>query len=180
MYKAGGLHGCDECTRRRIRQSGTLACPAPHVIDEDRGSERSGWLIAASIYAFSAVLALAAAALCLLGPLESEGPLRTVMPQVAMFIVISVLWIVTDLLPVYLHYRGNTYDFVLEEVPLLIGLVFLSPNLLVLSAVCVVTLTFTVLRRKPLLKVAFNVAATALSTRSPPSSTGSSWERTAR
>jgi diguanylate cyclase (GGDEF)-like protein len=137
---------------------------APQLIEEEQGPERSARFVAATIYAFCAVLALTAAALCLLGPLEGQGPLRTVMPQAAMFAVISVLWIVTDLLPVYLHYRGNTYDFVLEEVPLLIGLVFLSPNLLVLSTVFVVTFTFTVLRRKPLVKVVFNVASTALST----------------
>ena len=87
-----------------------------------------------------------------------------------MFIVIAVLWIVTDLCRSTLHYRGNTY-LVLEEVPLLIGLVFLSPNLLVLSTVCAAPSSFTVLRRQPLLKVTFNVAATALRPRSPPSST---------
>ena len=37
--------------------------------------------------------------------------------------------------PCQLPFRGNTYAFVLEEVPLLLGLVFLAPNLLVLSAV---------------------------------------------
>ncbi len=81
-----------------------------------------------------------------------------------MFAVICVFWVVADLVPVALHYRGNTYDFVLEEVPLLIGLVFLSPNLLVLSAVCAVAFTFTVLRRQALMKVVFNVASARLGT----------------
>ncbi len=50
-----------------------------------------------------------------------------------MFAVVFVLWAVADWVPVALHYRGNTVLFALEDGPLLIGLVFLSPDLLVLS-----------------------------------------------
>ena len=52
-----------------------------------------------------------------------------------MFAIICLLWVVADLVPVQLPFRGDTFGFVLEEVPLLLGLVFLAPNLLVLSAV---------------------------------------------
>ena len=75
-----------------------------------------------------------------------------------------MLWAITDWVPVSLHYRGNTFLWVLEDVPLLIGLVFLSPNLLVLSTVCAVAFVFLVIRRQAMLKVTFNVASTALAT----------------
>ena len=124
----------------------------------------SRWRFVLAVYAYSALLALIAAALCLVGPLHGLGPLRVLIPEVAMCGVVGGLWVVADLVPVSLPYRGDTYAFVLEEVPLLFGLVFLSPDLLVLSTVCAVAFTFTVLRRQALLKMAFNVASTALAT----------------
>ncbi len=120
--------------------------------------------MSAAIYSFSFTLALATAALCLKGPLHGLGPLRDVIPQGAMFSIVCVLWAITDWVPVSLHYRGNTFLWVLEDVPLLIGLVFLSPNLLVLSTVCAVAFVFLVLRRQAMLKVTFNVASTAMLT----------------
>ena len=87
----------------------------------------------AAIYAFSALLALAAPAICLKGPLQGLGPVREVLPQGAMFAIICVLWAVANWPPVSLHFRGNT-TLVLEDAPLSIGLAFLTPNLLVLSA----------------------------------------------
>ena len=50
----------------------------------------------------------------------------------------------------------------LEEGPLLIGLAFLTPNLLVLSAAAAALFVFAVVRRQPPMKVAFNVAAAGL------------------
>ncbi len=128
-----------------------------------RGPERPSWIIPAAIYAFSGALALTTAVLCFKGPLHGAGPVRLIFPQPAMFAIVLVLWAAAVWAPVSLHYRGNTYLFVLEEVPLLIGLVFLSPNLLVLSSVCAVTFAFAVLRRQALLKVAFNVTSVGLS-----------------
>ena len=60
-----------------------------------------------------------------------------------MFTVVCVVWVVADRVPVSLHYRGDTFLCVLEEVPPLIGLVFLSPNLLVLTTVCAVVFIFS-------------------------------------
>jgi len=80
-----------------------------------------------------------------------------------MFAVLAVLWAAAIWAPVSLHYRGNTYLFALEEVPLLIGLVFLSPSLLVLSCVCAQAFIFLILRKQALIKVAFNLASGGLS-----------------
>jgi diguanylate cyclase (GGDEF)-like protein len=132
------------------------------VRSEARSSKRPDWLVPATIYAFSVSLGLLTLLLCFKGPLDGAGPLRLLFPQPAMFAIVCLLWAAAVWAPVSLHYRGNTYLFVLEEVPLLIGLVFLSPNVLVLSAVCAVAFAFAVLRRQPLLKVTFNVTSVGL------------------
>ena len=109
--------------------------PVVHGADEERATrERPRWRTTAAIYAFSASLALVAAGLCLRGPLQGLGPVRELLPQCAMFSIIFVLWAVANWVPVSLHFRGNTTLVVLEDGPLLIGLAFLAPNLLVLSA----------------------------------------------
>ncbi len=135
----------------------TPPTPAPIV-----RSPRRSRLNTAAIIAYSAVLALATAAL-LHGPLHGAGPLRDLLPQPAMFAVVSVLTVAALLAPVSLHHRGNTIEVSLEEVPLLLGLVFLSPSLLVLASLCA-NIVFFARRRIGLIKVSFNLAATALST----------------
>ena len=63
-----------------------------------------------------------------------------------------------------LHYRGNTYLFVLEVVPLLFGLAFLAPNILVLSASASL-IGHRIRRRAPAgrcMKLAFNVASVGI------------------
>src|SRR5580704_17257710 len=81
-----------------------------------------------------------------------------------MIVLLTALWARGVWAPVSLHYRGNTYLFVLEEVPMLIGLVFLSPPLLVLSCVCAETLVLAVFRKQAPIKVLFNVASGGFST----------------
>jgi diguanylate cyclase (GGDEF)-like protein len=140
---------------------------APHLGDaldagEKAPRERPRWQTTAAIYAFSAAMALLAAGLCLKGPLQGLGPVREVLPQGAMFSIIFVLWAAVNLAPVSLHYRGNTTLVPLEEGPLLIGLAFLTPNVLVLSAAAAALFVFAVVRRQLAMKVTFNVAATGL------------------
>jgi diguanylate cyclase (GGDEF)-like protein len=132
--------------------------------DRAPGAERPHWQTATAIYAFSVSLALLATALCLKGPLPGLGPVREVLPQGVMFAIICVLWAAADLAPVSLHYRGNTTLVVLEDVPLLIGLVFLSPNLFVLSTASAVFFVMVAVRRQAPMKATFNVAVTALET----------------
>ena len=96
-------------------------------------SGRLNWLNIAAICAYSTVLTLAAAALLVRGPLHGAGPIRVLIPQPAMCAVVCVVWATVLWAPVSLHHRGNTILLVLEDVPLLLGLVFLSPSLLVLA-----------------------------------------------
>ena len=78
-----------------------------------------------------------------------------------MFGVVCVLYVIADRVPVELPFRGTTHAIVLNEVPLLFGLAFLAPNLLVLASVCGSVIAFAVLRRQHPMKVAFNVASLA-------------------
>ncbi len=132
---------------------------AADEFDEAPEERRASWLVPAAINAFSIALLAGTALLLMLGPLHGLGPIRDLLPEPEMFVIITILWAGAVWAPVSLHYRGNTYLFVLVEVPLLIGLVFLSPSLLVLSCVCAETLGLAVLRRQAPIKVLFNIAS---------------------
>ena len=148
---------------------GLLPVSAALPLDAETGTpaetdEPPAWQTTAAIYGFSLALALAAAALCLIGPLEGLSPIREVLPQGAMFCIIGVLWALADLLPVSLHYRGNSTGVVLEDGALLLGLAFLSPGPLVLAAAGAVLFVFAFVRRQAPMKVAFNVATAGFAT----------------
>jgi diguanylate cyclase (GGDEF)-like protein len=115
-----------------------------------------------SVYAFTAALGLATAALVWRGPLHAAAPLRELIPQPEMFVVVGVLWAAALWAPVSLHYGGNSYTVMLGEIPVLLGLAFLSPDLLVLAVVCGELSVLLRSRKPPLYKVAFNVTAEAL------------------
>jgi len=134
------------------------------VFDESPQRTRAGWLVPAGINAFSGVQILITLALLMFGPLHGLGPIRGLIPEPEMFVLLTALWAGAVWAPVSLHYRGNTYLFVLEEVPMLIGLVFLSPPLLVLSCVCAETVVLAVFRKQAPIKVLFNVASGGFST----------------
>ena len=116
-----------------------------------------------AINAFTALLVIGTGALFLGGALGSAAPIRVLIPQPAMFAVLCVLWAAASLAPVVLHYRGNSYDFVLDAAPMLMGLVFLSPVLFIASVVCEEAIYLSVMHRQAPVKVAFNVASVGLS-----------------
>ncbi len=142
--------------------------PTPLPVPDDSppeiapAPERSRWVAIVAINAFSATLALATAALVIVGPLHDAEPLRVLIPVPAMFAVFCVLWAAAVCAPVSLHHRGNTNLMVLDAVPMFIGLVFLSPVLLVLGCVCTEALVHALVRRQAPVKVAFNVASAGL------------------
>ena len=117
-----------------------------------------------AVRSFTGALALATVTLMWRGPLHGAGPIKSLLPQPEMFLFVSVLWALAAWAPVQLHYRGNTYSTVLEEIPLLLGLVFLAPNLLVLCPVCANGFVLGFLRKQAPVKLAFNVSSDALAT----------------
>ena len=79
-----------------------------------------------------------------------------------MFAVLCLVWAVVLWAPVSVHHRGQTVLLALEDVPLLLGLVFLSPPLLVLASIIAAAFVFLVLRKQAPHKVFFNMAAGGL------------------
>jgi len=116
-----------------------------------------------AVNALSVAFALGAVALLQSGPLHHAEPIKLLIPQPAMFVIVFLTWAAASWAPIKLHYRGNTYLFVLEEVPVVLGLVFLSPVLLVLAGVCAELFVAVGVRRQKPFKVFFNVASCALS-----------------
>ncbi len=116
----------------------------------------------AAMYAYAAALALATVGLLLSPQLHGLGPVRVLIPESAMFAVLCVVWAAVLWAPVSVHHRGQTVLLALEDVPLLLGLVFLSPPLLVLASLVAGAFVFLVLRKQALHKVFFNMAAGAL------------------
>ena len=134
--------------------AGTAASPA------QPGQRRSF----VSVYAFTAGLALAAIGLVWWGPMHGAGPVRELIPQPAMFAVVLVLWVAASWAPVRLHYRGHSYFIMLGEVPVLLGLAFLSPGLLVLCVALGELADVLSPRKPPPIKLAFNLASSACCT----------------
>jgi diguanylate cyclase (GGDEF)-like protein len=135
------------------------AAPANSPTVAARGNAAVGW----AINAFSTLLAVATMLLLSKGPLHGEQAISGRIPELEMFFVLTIAWTGAVWAPVQLHHRGNTHLFVLEEVPMLVGLVFLSPQLLVLSCVLANLLALGLLRKQAPIKLFFNVASGALS-----------------
>jgi len=75
-----------------------------------------------------------------------------------------MVFAIVVLAPVSVHYRGQTYLFLLSEVPLLLGLVIAAPVVLVCSRLLGEALAFGVVRRQPPVKLAYNLSSSAMST----------------
>ena len=133
--------------------------PALEAGSESVAPEGLSWPSLTAVYAYAAALAFATVALLLRGPLHGAAPSPVLDPRTRDVRRVCVVWAVALWAPVSMHHRGNTYLMSLEDVPLLLGLVFLSPPLLVLASIVAAAFVFFVLRRQPLNKVCFNVAA---------------------
>ena len=136
---------------------------APSYPDTASAPQRSHRSTTVVIYGIAAALAGGAAVLLLWGPLHHAEPLRNLFSQPAMFVVVCALFGAALYGLVTLHYRGSTIAFSLELVPILLGLVYLRPSLLVLSAACAVAVVDAI-RRMKLIKVVLNVALFGLMT----------------
>ncbi|HLN05694.1 MAG TPA: hypothetical protein VK217_05420, partial [Acidimicrobiales bacterium] len=122
------------------------------------------------VLVFSVLLAAGAAGLLVWGPVAGRGPVLNLVshhPAVAGLLIITLLIITfaaVVLAPLSVHYRGQTYMFGLSEVPLLLGLVFAAPAVLVVSRMIGEAFAFGAVRRQSPLKAAFNLSSDAMST----------------
>jgi len=112
---------------------------------------------------FAALLAGGTAALLVWGPIAGLGPVRSLLAQPLVAIFLTVLFAAVMLGPVSVHYKGQTYLFVLSEVPLLLGLVIAAPVVLVICRVLGEAVALGGVRRQSPMKLAFNLASAAMS-----------------
>ncbi|MDA8266064.1 MAG: EAL domain-containing protein [Actinomycetota bacterium] len=110
------------------------------------------------VVALSICLTFASVALLVWGPLRGLGPVRAVMPELAVAAALAVLSAAAILAPISFHHRGNTYQFNLGEVPLLLGLAFASPAALLAGRAVGQAVGLGVVRRQGPVKLAFNLA----------------------
>ncbi|MGD0286754.1 MAG: hypothetical protein ABSC31_10320, partial [Acidimicrobiales bacterium] len=112
---------------------------------------------------FAALLAAGATILLIWGPIAGLGPVRTLIAQPLVAALLTITFAAVMLGPVTVHYRGQKYEFVLSEVPLLLGLVIAAPAVLVICRVLGEAFALGAIRRLSPTKLAFNLASGAMS-----------------
>ncbi|HEX9969628.1 MAG TPA: hypothetical protein VGB03_05775, partial [Acidimicrobiales bacterium] len=115
---------------------------------------------AARVWALTSVLAAAAVVLYVAaardgGPLLENG--FTVAPW-----LLAALFLAAECMVVHIVFRREAFTFSLSEIPLVVGLFFVSPSTLVLSQVVGAAFALAHRRQKPM-KYCFNLALMALS-----------------
>jgi len=120
-----------------------------------RGREAGLWVyIGAIALAGAAVHAVAVAPLT---------PARLVEASVPWMALLTIAFFVTERFVVHVRHGGEAVTFTMSEVPLVLGLVFLPPQLLVVARVVGGTLAL-VTQRRPVRKVIFNIAMFGMET----------------
>ena len=109
----------------------------------------------------SFLLALATTALLVLAHAMHLGAIRNVPASEWVVAVLVVAFAVAVISPVAIHYRGDSFLFVLTEIPLLVGFVFVSPLLLVLARLGGEVIGLGLVRRQSPLKLVFNLTSGA-------------------
>jgi diguanylate cyclase (GGDEF)-like protein len=115
---------------------------------------RNVWLLSAS-------LAAAAVAVYLLGIRH----LPTLAAPLALeWWIVAAGFGIAEILVVHLQFRRDTHSFSLSEIPLIVGLYFLRPELLLLALLLGSGAALAFHRRQPLVKLAFNLSNLAFTT----------------
>ncbi|MDQ4006390.1 MAG: ATP-binding protein, partial [Actinomycetota bacterium] len=78
--------------------------------------------------------------------------------------LLALMFLVAEILVVYVDFRRNAYSFSLSEIPLVIGLFMATPGDLILAQLVGSLIALAVHRRQSLFKVAFNLSHFALET----------------
>jgi diguanylate cyclase (GGDEF)-like protein len=111
---------------------------------------------------FTAVVAIAATAV-FAGAVDRSSTASSVFaPAFIAFIVLAVLFTLTEAYPIHLHFRGEAHSFSLSDVALVLGLFALAPTELLASQLLGGLVAVVLLRRQRPIKAAFNLAQYAL------------------
>ena len=112
---------------------------------------------------FAALLGAGTTILLVSGPIAGLGPVRSLIAQPLVAALLTLTFAAVMVGPVSVHYRGQTYLFVLSEVPLLLGLVIAAPAVLVICRVLGEAFALGAIRRQSPMKLAFNLMSAAMS-----------------
>ena len=123
----------------------------------------AGWLRrwdrSVDIWLFNVVLSTAAVALFVFG--VNQLPQSWGAVHVS-FLLLAAAFCATESWRVYIHFRNNAQSYSLSEIPLVVGLFFVTPNELVLARVIAAAIGLGLIRRHPPVKLIFNLASFAL------------------
>ena len=98
-----------------------------------------------------------AASGCLIGAVIGGAAVITVNVPAA-FGAVTLVFFVAEIFVIHVHFRHEAHTFSLGEIPLVIGLLYLSPRLFLLSQLVGIAGALLLVRRQPALKLVFNVA----------------------
>jgi diguanylate cyclase (GGDEF)-like protein len=114
----------------------------------------------AGVWALIVVIASGALALWA-GPVRGLDAVRT--PTQVPWVVVAALFALAEANVVHVYRRGDAHSFSLSEVPLVVGLFFLSPTQLLVAALAGTGVALAVVRRQRAKKLAFNLSQFGLS-----------------
>ncbi|MGH2702631.1 MAG: hypothetical protein ACRDJ2_12765, partial [Actinomycetota bacterium] len=113
----------------------------------------------ARLWSFVAGVALSALIVFVVGVLGLEAPGA---PLRLPWLILIVLFYVTETVVVHVTFRGEAHSFSISEIPLVFGFFFFDPALVVVGYVCGAAAALLIHRRQVAVKLAFNVASFAL------------------
>ena len=115
----------------------------------------------AGVWSLTLVLGLVAATILAPGVAAAPSPLAIPIPTAAL---VAVLYLLAERFPVHLRVRRETHTFSVTEIPLVVGLFFMTPLAIVLAQALGAGVALVVHRRQRVMKLAFNLANFACST----------------
>ncbi|MHB8717617.1 MAG: putative bifunctional diguanylate cyclase/phosphodiesterase [Candidatus Dormibacteria bacterium] len=138
---------------RAVRQR---LAPAPTV---GQGRTAASHQTVRRVWALNALLAVIAAivALTAVSRLDLSTP-----PLQIPWVGLAALFALAESWRVFVHFRRNAHSFSLSEVPLVIGLFFSSPHMVVSARLAGALVALWLVRHHPPIKVVFNLAMYAL------------------
>ncbi|MGH2826574.1 MAG: hypothetical protein ACRDKF_06345, partial [Actinomycetota bacterium] len=113
----------------------------------------------ARLWSFVAGVALAALLVFLIGVQGLEAPDA---PLRLPWWILIALFYATQAAVVHVNFRGEAHSFSISEIPLVFGVFFFDPALVVVGYVCGAMAALLIHRRQVAVKLAFNVASFAL------------------
>ncbi len=137
-----------------MTQGGSAPPSGPHRV----GPASAGRPVA--VWVLLAAVALAGATLFVLGvlPLDDSAVLSGRLPTVPVVLALLAGFALAELGVVHVPVGRNTYTLTLSDIPLVVGLFFLAPTVLVLTRVLGALVPLAVRNRRSPRKLVFNVA----------------------